>query len=147
MAQLASLFRSLFSNPVAFAIVVFVIVRVCLSPLVGERVCGDGWRSGSIGSQGACSWHGGVGGLDRGGWVTPLSVVLAVAAGLWRRKRVALPDRPASGTNPSNDTPQVEPPRYTQRDQLLPEIQRIWSSGDIPNQTAASETGKKKPAG
>lgn len=64
----------------------FIAVRVLLSPLVGETVCRDGWRSASIGSRGACSWHGGVGGLDRGGWVLPLSVLAGVGGGLLARR-------------------------------------------------------------
>jgi hypothetical protein len=31
-----------------------------LSYLAGPLTCRDGWHSSSIGTRGACSWHGGV---------------------------------------------------------------------------------------
>lgn len=33
---------------------------VAVAKLVGPEHCDDGWASSSIGSRGACSWHGGV---------------------------------------------------------------------------------------
>lgn len=39
----------------------FILVRWYLGTIFDLRaVCEDGWRSGSIGTQGACSYHGGV---------------------------------------------------------------------------------------
>lgn len=38
----------------------FVLIMVACLLLIGGAVCSDGWKSGSIGSSGACSHHGGV---------------------------------------------------------------------------------------
>jgi len=38
----------------------FVGLSVLAGQLLGPVTCRDGWASGSIGRQGACSWHGGV---------------------------------------------------------------------------------------
>jgi len=72
----------IFRNPWAFGFLIFFSLGFLLSPFVGVRVCKDGWRSSLIGSQGACSWHGGVGGLDHGGWVGPVRVIAGIIAGL-----------------------------------------------------------------
>lgn len=41
-------------------VIVFILAWIVASLLAGSLVCGDGWASGSIGRQGACSSHGGV---------------------------------------------------------------------------------------
>ena len=41
-------------------VIVFILAWIVISLLAGPLVCGDGWASGSIGRQGACSGHGGV---------------------------------------------------------------------------------------
>ncbi|TIR05374.1 MAG: hypothetical protein E5X37_27125 [Mesorhizobium sp.] len=87
------------AHPIAVGFLTFIVSRIGLSPFVGVPVCNDGWHSMSIGGRGACSWHGGVGGLDHGNWVMPVTVVLAVAAGfVWnalQSKRVEFTDDPA----------------------------------------------------
>src|SRR6266496_2754061 len=50
-------------NPLTVGVATFVLSMILLSYVAGPTVCEDGWPSPSIGSQGACSWHGGV---DRG---------------------------------------------------------------------------------
>lgn len=49
-------------NEISFipTMIVFILTWIVASLLVGSVVCGDGWASGSIGRQGACSGHGGV---------------------------------------------------------------------------------------
>lgn len=42
------------------SILVFLVVFFFVRILLGAAACSDGWRSGSIGSRGACSHHGGV---------------------------------------------------------------------------------------
>jgi hypothetical protein len=93
-------------HPITVGFVVFVVTRVALSPFVGEQVCRDGWHSYSIGIQGACSWHGGVGGLDHGSWVFPLSLFAGIAVGVWRadrrgRKATADPTIPTAPAPPA----------------------------------------------
>ena len=46
----------------AFALAVFLVLQVIASFVLGEITCSDGWASGSIGKQGACSHHSGVDG-------------------------------------------------------------------------------------
>ena len=42
------------------SVILFVLTYVFVLALIGGAVCSDGWSSGSIGSRGACSHHGGV---------------------------------------------------------------------------------------
>ena len=42
------------------SVILFVLTYIFVLALTGGAVCGDGWSSGSIGSRGACSHHGGV---------------------------------------------------------------------------------------
>jgi hypothetical protein len=49
--------------------------------LVGPTTCSDGWNSSSIGTQGACSWHGGVG--TNWSAVLATAISFAVAFALW----------------------------------------------------------------
>ncbi|MER8918235.1 hypothetical protein NKI32_31150 [Mesorhizobium sp. M0761] len=73
--------RAVAGHPIAVCFLTFIVSRIGLSPFVGVDVCKDGWHSMSIGRRGACSWHGGVGGLDHGNWVLPATIALGVAAG------------------------------------------------------------------
>lgn len=58
--------------------------------LLGPVTCRDGWASGSIGTQGACSWHGGVD-RSRGGLFF-LYLFLGGFSGWWVMEK--LEDRP-----------------------------------------------------
>jgi hypothetical protein len=53
-------------------VLVFFILYFLGSQLIGPIRCVDGWKSFSIGSQGACSYHGGV---DK----TPRNIVLIIS--------------------------------------------------------------------
>lgn len=55
----------------------FVLFTIVAGQLLGPLKCRDGWASASIGSQGACSWHGGVD-RSRDG----LSFIFMIGAGL-----------------------------------------------------------------
>lgn len=80
--------KAIAGHPITVGLLAFIASRIGLSPFVGERVCRDGWASASIGHRGACSWHGGVGGLDHGSWVMPASVAMGVVVGLvWNSVR------------------------------------------------------------
>jgi hypothetical protein len=91
-------------HPVLSAVIVFIGVAVGMNVLVGPATCRDGWRSHSIGRQGACSWHGGVD-RSRGSLVLFASVIAAGATFMWcssrlekhwhkdRVKRGLVPDR------------------------------------------------------
>ena len=54
------------------------IVLMVLLVLAPERTCKDGWKSPSIGRQGACSHHGGVG----GDWYFLFAVAASLASGV-----------------------------------------------------------------
>jgi len=58
----------------------FVVVWLALGALFGPAHCADGWRSTSIGSRGACSWHGGV---DRSSGALRLLGSVAAGAAAW----------------------------------------------------------------
>lgn len=47
-------------HPILTGIALFLFCVVGLNILFGPATCRDGWRSSSIGRQGACSHHGGV---------------------------------------------------------------------------------------
>ena len=49
-----------------FHILLFLFIIRAVNHYLGPLKCADGWRSYSIGTRGACSWHGGV--EDRSGW-------------------------------------------------------------------------------
>lgn len=62
-----------------------LLLLFALSALTPSPVCRDGWRSPSIGIQGACSHHGGV---KRS--ILPLLVLVAsVGAGTYLAKRIS----------------------------------------------------------
>ena len=72
--------------PIIGGIIVFFLVIVVGNSLLGPVVCNDGWRSGSIGRQGACSWHGGVN-------KTASSMIFFAAAGAGAYAYTSLEDR------------------------------------------------------
>jgi hypothetical protein len=52
--------KSLLISPFGVGMLAFLVSLVVVNILLGPETCSDGWQSPSIGSQGACSWHGGV---------------------------------------------------------------------------------------
>jgi hypothetical protein len=69
-----------FFASLAVGFVALFILSIGAQRIAGPPTCRDGTYSASIGTQGACSWHGGV---DRGGDVLSLfAFVLSGAAGL-----------------------------------------------------------------
>ena len=119
----------LFRSALVFGLFAFFAVRIVLSPFEGNRLCRDGWHSSSIGTQGACSWHGGVGGLDRGNWVWPLSLAIGIAAGLWRasqnEKHGQRKDNPSERREDSRRSPTpiaANPPTPTAANEPAPEL-------------------------
>ena len=64
-------------NPWIVGIAVYFITVTILGSIEGPTVCSDGWASGSIGRQGACSHHGGV----QGRWSPTLSLIIAITIG------------------------------------------------------------------
>ncbi|MET0707612.1 MAG: hypothetical protein ABWY82_12345 [Tardiphaga sp.] len=46
--------------PVVLGIAAFLLTLIIGRAVTGPTVCRDGWLSGSVGSQGTCSHHGGV---------------------------------------------------------------------------------------
>lgn len=73
--------KLLWTNPWLRGIVVFIILRIAVSPFLGPVRCRDGWQSFSIGTQGACSWHGGVGHAD-GQWMIFLAAIFAIGVSI-----------------------------------------------------------------
>jgi hypothetical protein len=75
--------------PVLVGLGVFAIFAVLSLWLFGPESCRDGWLSTSIGTQGACSWHGGVSRHPSALFI----VYFVIAAGLafyvrsWQRRR------------------------------------------------------------
>lgn len=65
-----------------WALGVVFISSVIIAANSTYQSCADGWRSGSIGKQGACSWHGGVvTRLNEFGWtVLIISLIFLVCA-------------------------------------------------------------------
>ena len=64
--------------PVIVGLVVMMLTSFILS---GPTLCKDGWASKSIGRQGACSHHGGVGGSKNGGIGFLLGIIFGIGAG------------------------------------------------------------------
>jgi len=50
----------MYRSPIFYAVMVFVISLLVIGILMPALSCMDGWQSGSIGKQGACSHHGSV---------------------------------------------------------------------------------------
>lgn len=67
-------------NPYVVGFFTFLALAVIVTPLLGEARCRDGWRSPSIGSQGACSHHGGVGRRE-GSWMYWIAIAGGIATG------------------------------------------------------------------
>lgn len=63
--------------PIAAGIITAIATWILIAVLIGPAMCRDGWRSPSIGRQGACSHHGGV---SRNGPIGLLAVVAGIGA-------------------------------------------------------------------
>ncbi|WP_312591824.1 topoisomerase DNA-binding C4 zinc finger domain-containing protein [Stutzerimonas nitrititolerans] len=61
-----------------FTAAVFILTLIFLKLIIGPVTCNSGWKSSSIGRQGACSHHGGV-----AGWKGSLPILLSGAAAFW----------------------------------------------------------------
>ncbi|MEW5681212.1 MAG: topoisomerase DNA-binding C4 zinc finger domain-containing protein [Pseudomonadota bacterium] len=61
-----------------FTTAVFIVTLILLKFIIGPVTCNSGWKSPSIGRQGACSHHGGV-----AGWKGTLPVLISVGAAVW----------------------------------------------------------------
>jgi hypothetical protein len=66
------------NHPIKWGLAAFVAMLFITRPIVQPTTCADGWRSPSIGRQGACSWHGGVG----TNWSAILASLLNIGGGL-----------------------------------------------------------------
>lgn len=87
-------------SPVTIALLTFVVLFVALG-WVMPTVCADGWRSPSIGIQGACSSHGGIAesrDLIRLGIAIVAALIFGVAWWFFRRP-VPQPAAPAATAN------------------------------------------------
>ena len=115
-------------HPVTIGFAVFIAARVGLSPFIGTQVCRDGWHSHSIGIQGACSWHGGVGGLDHGSWVFPLSVFAGIAAGIWWADRRSKKAAGEQVTEPVPEPPAPPAEGYRTQEQVKAELAEFFAS-------------------
>lgn len=89
-------------SPSAVGLATFFICNVVLRYVFGPVVCNDGWASPSIGTQGACSWHGGVNDFPK--YVSFL-VSLVVAFIVWI---IAWNLANKRNVPPSNTEPQME---------------------------------------
>ncbi len=83
--------------------VAFIGLSVLAGQMLGPVKCRDGWASGSIGRQGACSWHGGVD-RSRGALSFVFMVIGGVAGfGFYGSKfadRLDQPRRPPQSSQP-----------------------------------------------
>lgn len=50
----------MFKNPIFYGALAFAATALFLGLIIPAAICMDGWESSSIGTQGACSHHGGV---------------------------------------------------------------------------------------
>lgn len=76
---MGSFLRDLFSFPISWAVLAFIVAINGIGFFAGPTTCADGWASPSIGRQGACSHHGGVDG-SAGLWGLIGGGVAALAA-------------------------------------------------------------------
>ncbi|MBN9454264.1 MAG: hypothetical protein J0I42_20195 [Bosea sp.] len=77
---------------VKFGVATFVATFIFLNLISGPLTCNSGWASPSIGSQGACSHHGGVDRLP--GFLRFLaSAAAGITVGNWVSKRNSAPQR------------------------------------------------------
>ena len=90
--------KQFLSHPFFAGLLTFVVLLKVMTPLIRPTVCRDGWASGSIGSRGACSHHGGVGtnwsfyGVFFGAGLAAFAVGRTLVE-IERRKRAALAKR------------------------------------------------------
>lgn len=66
------------NNLKKFTAAVFILTLMFLKLIIGPVTCNSGWKSPSIGRQGACSHHGGV-----AGWKGSLPILLSGVAAFW----------------------------------------------------------------
>ena len=59
MSSIQKIWR-LLTNPISVGVMTFLTIMIVGHTMLGPTVCNDGWHSPSIGTQGACSHHGGV---------------------------------------------------------------------------------------
>ena len=74
-------------RPLLMGFLAFLVLRIALSVLEQPTACRDGWRSSSIGSQGACSWHGGVG----ANWSAFLVTIISLVGGVVVFRAISAP--------------------------------------------------------
>jgi hypothetical protein len=85
MHSVLLIFKGILKNPWIAGFLIFILSQIFLRYIAheiwGPITCADGWRSSSIGAQGACSHHGGV---DRGRYILInfISIGIAIYAGL-----------------------------------------------------------------
>ena len=96
------------------------LAGVLLLSLLADPMCADGWRSSSIGRQGACSHHGGV--VYKNGWLwIPFSVVY-----FWfLRGFLTRPDRKQAEDPSSTDRPQLVSTKYDDQKKEARDDKRI----------------------
>lgn len=91
-------------SPVGVGVIVFIVAMTVIGAFMGPTRCNSGWASPSIGTQGACSHHGGI---DRvPGMLRFLaSLALGVVAGIRasRSNEKGTP-KPAASLNPIRRT-------------------------------------------
>lgn len=90
-----------------FTAAAFILTLILLKLIIGPVTCNSGWKSPSIGRQGACSHHGGV-----AGWKGTLPILVSGGAAVWFY--VAFSPKSA-GHSVSTRTPQAPiPPNNNQ---------------------------------
>lgn len=107
--------RSVLSHPAAIGFAAFVLAMFVIGMNMGPTRCNSGWKSSSIGRQGACSHHGGV---NRTPETLRLlaSMAFGIGAGLAAQKLQA-PSSPApTGSEPRNH--RVIPSTHARRSSL-----------------------------
>jgi hypothetical protein len=73
-------------GPSGFGWLCFVLSLLITLSALGPTTCNDGWHSPSIGTQSACSWHGGVNTFpDQAAFL--FSICLGYTAYRWARRR------------------------------------------------------------
>lgn len=91
---------------------VFILMLIFLKFIIGPVTCSSGWKSPSIGRQGACSHHGGV-----AGWKGTLPILVSGGVAVWfyvafSPKSTGSSVRPIVPQAPvePNNSPTVRPP-------------------------------------
>lgn len=93
--------KALILHPVAIGLVAFVMAMTVIGMNMGPTRCNSGWKSSSIGRQGACSHHGGVN-RTPGTLRLLASMAVGIGAGITAQK-LQTPSSPApTGPKPRN---------------------------------------------